>query len=148
MSGIVRKSTKIECFLDTNILIYAAAGKKNEPEKHEISRRIVIESNFCLSGQILAEFYVNVVKKPRIRLSLAQIDEWFELLDRYPVTPVDAGLVQRGVFFARRFKIDYFDAALVAAAERLDAPILYTEDLNHQQFYGSVRVVNPFRPNE
>ena len=45
------------------------------------------------------------------------------------------------------FRISYWDAALIAAAERLDAPILYTEDLNHDQLYGSVRVVNPFRPN-
>jgi predicted nucleic acid-binding protein len=36
------------------------------------------------------------------------------------------------------------DAALLAAAERLGAPIFCTEDLNHNQFYGSVRAVNPF----
>jgi predicted nucleic acid-binding protein len=123
----------IECFLDTNIVIYAAAGRKHEPEKHEISKRIVLGSRFCLSGQVLAEFYVNVTKKPRIRLSLAQIDEWFELLGRYPLAAIDAGLVRRGVFFAQRFQINYFDAALIAAAERLEAPILYTEDLNHNQ---------------
>jgi len=27
------------------------------------------------------------------------------------------------------------------------APVLYTEDLNHDQTYGMVRVVNPFRSN-
>jgi predicted nucleic acid-binding protein len=63
------------------------------------------------------------------------------------VAAIDAALVRRGVLFAQRFKIRYFDAALIAAAERLGAPILYTEDLNHDQLYGSVRVVNPFRPN-
>ena len=31
------------------------------------------------------------------------------------------------------------------AAERLSAPMLSSEDLNHGQDYGSVRVVNPFR---
>jgi predicted nucleic acid-binding protein len=126
-------------------VIYAAAGKKHDPQKHEIARRIILETRFCLSGQVLAEFYVNVSSKPKIRLSLAQIDEWMELLTRYPVASVDAALVRRGVFFANRFQIDYFDAALIAAAERLDAPILYTEDLNHGQIYGSVQVVNPFR---
>lgn len=128
-------------------MIYAAAGKKHDPEKHEVSRRIVLESRFCLSGQVLAEFYVNVTKKPLIRLPPQRVDEWIDLLARYPVAPIDAALVQRGIFFARRFQIDYFDAALVAAAERLGAPILYTEDLNHNQIYGSVRVVNPFRPH-
>jgi predicted nucleic acid-binding protein len=147
MSGTEKHSTRIECFLDTNILIYAAAGKKREPGKHAVARRIVTEGNFCISAQVLAEFYVNVTKKAHVRMPPAQIDEWFELLGRYPVAAVDIALVERGVFFARQFQIDYFDAALVAAAERLQAPVLYTEDLNHDQLYGSVRVVNPFRGN-
>ncbi len=45
----------------------------------------------------------------------------------------------------RRFQIHYYDAAIVAAAERLGAEILYTEDLNHGQRYGTVLVQNPFR---
>jgi len=32
----------------------------------------------------------------------------------------------------------------LAAAEALDAPTLYTEDLQHGQRYGRVRAVNPF----
>jgi predicted nucleic acid-binding protein len=43
--------------------------------------------------------------------------------------------------------ISYWDAALVAAAEVIGAPILYTEDLNHGQKYGSVTVINPFKAN-
>ena len=127
------------------MLIYAAAGRKRDPEKHAIARSLVTERKFSLSGQVLAEFYVNVIRKAHIRLSLAEVDEWIDLLCGYPVAAVDAALVQRGIMFARRFRIDYFDAALIAAAERLQAPILYTEDLNHGQLYGSVRVVNPFR---
>jgi predicted nucleic acid-binding protein len=45
---------------------------------------------------------------------------------------------------SERFGINYWDAAILAAAERLKAPIVYTEDLNHDQLYGPVRVVNPF----
>jgi predicted nucleic acid-binding protein len=32
----------------------------------------------------------------------------------------------------------------VAAAARLGAPVLYSEDLSHGQDYGGVRVINPF----
>lgn len=60
-------------------------------------------------------------------------------------SPIDADLVRRAVALSHRHVISYWDAALIAAAERLDAPVLYTEDLNHGQLYGSVRVVNPFR---
>jgi predicted nucleic acid-binding protein len=106
-----------------------------------------LSQNFCLSGQVLAEFYDNVTKKLRIALSAQEIDGWFDLLDEYPIVAVDGHLVRTAILHARRYQISYWDAALIAAAERLGAPVLYTEDLNHDQTYGSVRVVNPFRAN-
>ena len=54
-------------------------------------------------------------------------------------------MVRTAVDYAQRFKISYWDAAIIAATERLGAPILHTEDLNDGQSYGSVRVINPFR---
>ena len=36
------------------------------------------------------------------------------------------------------------DGAIIAAAERLGAKVLYSEVLTHGQTYGSVRVENPF----
>ena len=80
-------------------------------------------------------------------MSLAEIDAWIERLAAFPFAAVDADIVRAGIFLARRFRIRYFDAALLAAAERLGAPVFYSEDLNHGQTYGSVRVVNPFLAN-
>jgi predicted nucleic acid-binding protein len=140
---------RIECFLDTNVLIYAAMGRLDEPRKFDVASALVDSKDFGLSGQVLAEFCVNAVAqgKGRTPLSETELDLWMGLLGDYPIQPVDTGLVQMGLAYSRRFRISYWDAALIAAAERLDAPILYTEDLNHNQLYGSVRVVNPFRPN-
>ena len=140
---------RIECFLDTNVLIYAAMGRLDEPRKFDVASALVDSKDFGLSGQVLAEFCVNAVaqRKGRTPLTETELDLWMGLLGDYPIQPVDTGLVQMGLAYSRRFRISYWDAALIAAAERLDAPILYTEDLNHNQLYGSVRVVNPFRPN-
>jgi len=41
-------------------------------------------------------------------------------------------------------EVNLWDAAILAAAQELDFDTLYTEDLNHGQIYGTVRVVNPF----
>ena len=140
---------RIECFLDTNVLIYAAMGRLDEPRKFDVASALVDSKDFGLSGQVLAEFCVNAMaqRKGRTPLTETELDLWMGLLGDYPIQPVDAGLVQMGLAYSRRFRVSYWDAALIAAAERLDAPILYTEDLNHNQLYGSVRVVNPFRPN-
>lgn len=136
---------KSACFLDTNVLIYAAAGRIDEPEKHAISVGLLRDADLGLSGQVLAEFAFNMVKKHSDVVSADELDEWLEMLARFPVAPIDSDLVRIAVLIARRHKINYWDAALIAAAERLGAPVLYSEDLNDGQTYGSVRVVNPFR---
>lgn len=135
------------CFLDTNVLIYAATGRQDDPLKFRVAAQLVQNELFGISGQVLAEFYVNVVTKPAVPLSPSEAARWIDLLCNYPVAAVDDVLVRQGVAYAQKFRIRYWDAAIIAAAERLEAPILYTEDLNHGQLYGSVRVINPFRSN-
>jgi len=45
---------------------------------------------------------------------------------------------------ARKYDISHWDGLILKAAERAAIDIVYTEDLNHGQTYGSVRVCNPF----
>jgi predicted nucleic acid-binding protein len=42
-----------------------------------------------------------------------------------------------------RYKISFWDALILQAAESAGAGTLYSEDLSAGQKYGSVRVVNP-----
>jgi predicted nucleic acid-binding protein len=135
-----------ECFLDTNILIYAAAGRDDEPEKYAVAQRLIGKERFGLSGQVLAEFYANVTRKPASPLPHDEVERWIDLLCLYPVAAIDEAIVRSAITLSRSCRISYWDAAILAAAERLAAPILYSEDLNHGQSYGSVRVINPFLP--
>ena len=77
-------------------------------------------------------------------MPLDEIDEWIELLTEQPFTPVDQDIVRSGIFLSRRYNIQYYDASLLAAAERLGAATFYTEDLKHNEVYGTIRAVNPF----
>jgi predicted nucleic acid-binding protein len=138
---------RTEGFLDTNVLIYAAAGRKDEPRKQAIARRLVAETEFGVSAQTLAEFYVAVARKVALTLPLDEIDGWIEGLSQRPFVAVDQDIVRAGIYLSRRYDLKYYDAALLAAAERLGATTFYTEDLNHGQLYGSVRAINPFLEN-
>jgi predicted nucleic acid-binding protein len=102
----------------------------------------VLGTLFGVSGQSLAEF-ANVSRRKQL-LDDVEIDQWLAFLGQLPFVPVDQAYVAAGLRMARRYQLKYYDAALLAAAERLGAPIFYTEDLNHNQVYGSVRAVNPF----
>ena len=138
-------SARTGYFLDSNVLIYAAAGKRDEPRKFAIAYELVREADFGLSGQSLAEFASIVYRKAL--LPDDELDAWLYQLAALPFVPVDEAIVRAGVALSRRYRISYYDAALLAAAERLGAPIFYSEDLNHGQLYGDVRVINPFLEN-
>jgi predicted nucleic acid-binding protein len=44
-----------------------------------------------------------------------------------------------------RFKISYWDAAIIEAARAIGCHTVLSEDLNHGQDYDGVKVINPFR---
>lgn len=131
-------------FVDTNILVYAATGKTDAPEKHRRAEHLVSSEPICLSAQVLQEFYVNTIRKGSAPLTPEQAAVWVERLAEYPVAELDVPLVRAAVALSQRFRISYWNAAILAAAERLGAGVVYTEDLNHGQAYGAVRVLNPF----
>ncbi|MGE0750651.1 MAG: PIN domain-containing protein [Variibacter sp.] len=136
-----------EVVLDTNILVYAVSTALHEAAKAEIAGRLLAAGNAGVSGQILQEFFVTLTRKGPTPLSIPDAIDWLETLDGLPCVAVDAPLVRLGADIALRYQISYWDGAVLAAAHRLNATTLYTEDLNHDQTYGSVRVVNPFRAN-
>ena len=133
-----------EVFLDTNILLYAAMGRDNAPDRFQVSRRIVLEEDYSTSGQVLAEFYHNAVRNGTRPLTPNQAREWVRTIARKPCQVMDARLVAEGADLAERYDISYWDGAIIAAAERLGAKTLYTDDFEHQQTYGSVTAINPF----
>jgi len=134
----------VECFLDTNVLVYAVSSAEGEAAKRSKALDLVRQSDFGLSAQVLQEFYVTVTRKIRKplapELAVALMDEYRV----FPTVPTDYPLIVAAVEVSLRHGISYWDGAIVAAAEVLEAEVLYTEDLNHGQQYGPVRAVNPF----
>ncbi len=134
----------VDAFLDTNVLVYAATGRGKERAKRARALELIDEIDFGLSAQVLQEFYVTVVRKVETPLSPGEAFAWIEQLEAFPCQALDPAIVKLGVEVSQRHRISYWDGAILAAAETLGARTLFTEDLNHDQTYGSVRVVNPF----
>jgi predicted nucleic acid-binding protein len=133
-----------EVFIDTNVLLYAISSSRAEAAKARRARRLLDTEDFGLSAQVLSEFFVNATRKIATPLSDLQALEFIEIIAQASVVPFDAGLVTEAIAYKQRLELSYWDAAIVAAAHRLGARTLYTEDLNHGQLYGSVKVLNPF----
>ena len=56
----------------------------------------------------------------------------------------DPGTCPRAVELHERHQVSYWDAGILAAAQRLGCHSVYSEDLNHGQVYDGVTVINPF----
>jgi predicted nucleic acid-binding protein len=134
----------VDCFLDTNVLVYAVSSAEAEADKSRKALDLVQRANFGLSAQVLQEFYVTVTRKIRQPLSPDLAVALMEQYRVFPTVPTDYPLIVTAVELSLRYDISYWDGAIVAAAEALGAPTLYTEDLAHGQVYGTVRAVNPF----
>jgi predicted nucleic acid-binding protein len=125
--------------------MYAAQNDDSEVNKKRIAIEIVKTETFCTSGQVLAELYTNLTRKGVCPLSPEMALKWVHQLARKPCQPIDSALVEQAIHLSSRYQISYWDGAIIAAAHRIGATIVYTEDLNHDQFYDKVKAINPFR---
>lgn len=135
----------VEAFLDTNILVYAVTCDEAEQAKREKALEIIETEEFAISVQVLQEFYVTVTRKLAKPLTPGKALAWIEELEVFPCVAIEASLVKIAIENAVRYQTSYRDGAILAAAQCIGAPRLYSEDLNHGQRYGSVEVLNPFR---
>lgn len=97
-----------------------------------------------LSTQVLQELYVSVRRKVANPLGAADARQLIDDYIRWEVVVNDGASILDALEIEKRFKISFWDALIIQAANASGARILYSEDLNHSQTYGSVRVVNPF----
>ena len=132
-------------FVDTNVLLYAVSTARDEAAKRAAARAILDRDDLVLSTQVLQEFYVQATRstKPE-RLTresaVALIEAWL----RFRVIETTVALVQEALATAARWRISYWDAAIVEAARRGGCPLLLSEDLQPGARFAGVTVRNPF----
>ena len=133
-----------DCLLDTNILVYAVDTAPNNRSKRAIAIELIRQKDFGLSAQVLQEFYVTVTRKFTKPLAPKKTLAFLDNFQAFPTVPTDRSLITLGIRNSIKYQVSYWDGAILAAAERLKVSILYSEDLNHLQRYGTVQVINPF----
>ena len=106
---------------------------------------ILDRREFVVSAQVMAEFVSVVRRKATPPLSEAEIDRWLTTFAARDPLPVDAAIVRRGATISAEHGLNYYDGAILAAAERLGCDTVLSEDMADGHSYGSVTVRNPFK---
>ena len=132
-------------FVDTNVLLYAASALVEERDKRAAARAILERDDLVLSAQVLQEFYVQATRatKPD-RLAhdraVALIESWL----RFRVIETTVSLVEQALATAARWRMSYWDAAIVEAARNGRCSTVLSEDLQSGMNFAGVTVRNPF----
>jgi len=135
-------------FVDTNVLLYAASTEPEETAKAAAARAILDRTDVALSVQVLQEFYVQATRAGRSdALSHEQAAALVEAWLRFDVRDVTVPLMRAAFETAARYRISYWDAAIVEAARLAGCRTVLSEDLADGCDFGGVRVRNPFRPD-
>ena len=132
-------------FFDTNILVYASSDQ--DSRKGEIAREIIqhsIEVNHdgCVSMQVLSEFCNVMLRK--LHYDRESVDGYLDYYRELLAADVTIDLVRRAIDVQAEYGIQYYDALIVATAEKLGCHEIVSEDLNPGQVYRGMMVVDPF----
>jgi len=134
-----------KAFVDTNILIYAhdlSAGIKRERAR-DLVDQLWNTGTGVLSIQVLQEFCVNLRRRVSPPLPAEEVRSLIRDYLTWEVVVNRADSVLSALDLEARFKISFWDALILHAAENSGATILYSEELSPGQQYGAIRVVNP-----
>ena len=132
-------------FVDTNVFLYVVSTVRDEADKQVTARAILDRDDVVLSAQVLQEFYVQATRSTKAdRLShdtaVSLIESWL----RFRVIETSVPLVQQALATAARWRISYWDAAIVEAARIGNCPLVLSEDLQAGMNFAGVTVRNPF----
>ncbi|MEI6389167.1 MAG: PIN domain-containing protein [Spirochaetota bacterium] len=131
-------------FIDTNIFVYSLDGKDKEKREkaREILKRLVDMHHPVISTQVIKEFYVVATTKLKAdRMVVKNVIHNFRNME---VVQNDLELVEQGIDISVISQISFWDALIVAAAEKAKCEFIISEDLGSGQTYRGVMVINPF----
>ncbi len=133
----------INCFIDTNIWLYAFI-ETDDTTKSIIARTLIRESEVVVSVQVINEVCVNLLRRANFtEAQIAQLIESF--YDRCCVVDLTKSDLLIASQLRQRYSLSFWDSTIVAAVLNADVPVLYSEDMQHGlMIEGKLQIRNPF----
>jgi predicted nucleic acid-binding protein len=134
-------------FLDTNIFVYSATD--DDPAKARIAteliRKAIATHKGAVSYQVVQEFFNLALKRFERRMNFEDRQEYLARVFR-PLLKIHSSLAlyEEALRLHTANKLQWYDALTVGAARESGCAILYSEDLQHGQKFGTLKIVNPF----
>jgi predicted nucleic acid-binding protein len=136
----------IRVFVDTNILVYARDASEREKQARAADWMAALWERRAgrLSYQVLQEFYVTVTGKlsPGLDKELARKD--VRALGAWQPIALDFRILEGAWLLQDRYRLPWWDALIVAAAQQSKCQYLLSEDFQEGLNLGNLKVIHPF----
>lgn len=134
-------------FVDANILIYSEDGADAAKQKAALAwlQVLWLKGLGRVSTQVLNEFYVIATRKLKPPMPSGDARAEVRRYELWQPWQVDHATVESAWAVESRYGLHYWDCLVVAAAQHLGCRYLLSEDMAHEQRYGGVQVINPFK---
>ncbi|MBZ0168953.1 tRNA(fMet)-specific endonuclease VapC [Candidatus Methylomirabilis lanthanidiphila] len=133
-------------FVDTNVLVYCrdADERDKQPGAQAWLEALWRFRTGRVSIQVLAEYYVTVTRKLDPGLSVDRARADVATLRAWRPAALDYGALEAAWTIQNRHRLSWWDALIVAAAQRLGCRYLLSEDFQDRQRFEELEVINPF----
>jgi len=136
----------VKCFVDTNILVYSRDG--SEPDKQAKARQWLTQlwqqEMGRISTQVMNEYYVTVTQKLKPGLSREQARSDLRALAVWQPLEISTSVIESAWEVQDQHAYSWWDSLVIASALFLDCSYLLSEDMQHEQTIGTLKIINPF----
>ncbi|HMN77136.1 MAG TPA: PIN domain-containing protein [Burkholderiaceae bacterium] len=135
-------------FLDTNVFVYLF--DEADAAKHAVARTLVADAlsngTGAISFQVVQEALNVLTRKLEVIARAADAEDFMQhtLQPLWRVQP-SPSLYAAAMRIQQRQEFGFYDSLIVAAALESGCTRLLSEDLQHGQRIGKLRIENPFR---
>ncbi|HEY6352217.1 MAG TPA: PIN domain-containing protein [Candidatus Angelobacter sp.] len=134
-------------FLDTNIFVYSfdRSSATKSSRSNQLIERAVTARTGITSYQVVQEFFNVALRKFNKPMTSDEAEQYLSVVFR-PLMTVNSSqaLYTEALRITQRYRFSWFDSLILAAALEGGCNLLYSEDLQHGQKIGNLRVENPF----
>jgi predicted nucleic acid-binding protein len=128
------------------VLVYAY--DVDAGQKHDAARALIADlwrtRRGVISTQMMQEFYVTVCRKLSTRLDRLTARAVIETYRAWPVHALDVSDVLAASELEERYQLSFWDALIIAAAQRMNADRVVTEDFQDGRRLEGILIENPF----
>ena len=138
----------VRSFFDSNVLVYT--DDESAPVKRMRALQLLKEhhetSSGVLSLQVLQEYFATVTRKLKVDVGLAR--QKVGIFSQLEVGIPSVSDLFGAIDLHRLHGFSFWDALIIRMAQETGCKVIYSEDLQHAQHIGGIRIVNPFLETE